>query len=438
MHNLHKELNNMKATKEERLSVLQQIVASEDKPNLSGETNNHIHTFYSFSPYSPAGAAYMAYKHGLLAAGSVDHDSIGAASEMIQACEILGFGSCVGFEMRASMKDSKFASYKLNNPDSAGIAYITVQGVPKSSIDMVHDFIKPYSEERGRRNRAIIENINKIIIPLGIQKIDYDKDVLSLSMAPLGSVTERHILYALVKQLLKYFGNRKDALGFTENKLGIKISEKMKTLLTDENNVHYEYDLLGVFKSSFIDRVFIQPSEKECPPAKTLIDFAKKCGGIVAYAYLGDVAESPTGDKKEEKFEDDYLDDLVVYIKEIGFQAVTYMPPRNTVAQIERIKNLCEKYDLFQISGVDINSSRQAFNCKELLLPESIHLINCSWALTTHEKVSEIDRRFGLFAENSPFKNKSLNERVALYAKVGKNMDFKNPYDEKNYKDIML
>lgn len=47
-------------------------------------------------------------------------------------------------------------------------------------------------------------------------------------------------------------------------------------------------------------------------------------GGIAAYAYLGDVGNSVTGDKKAAKFEDDYLDELVGVLLELGFDAITY------------------------------------------------------------------------------------------------------------------
>ena len=55
----------------------------------------------------------------------------------------------------------------------------------------------------------------------------------------------------------------------------------------------------------------------------------------------------------------DLLDDL----KKIGFQAITYMPPRNSNNQLSRLRLLCKKYNFMEISGVDINSSRQSFNC---------------------------------------------------------------------------
>ena len=75
------------------------------------------------------------------------------------------------------------------------------------------------------------------------------------------------------------------------------------------------------------------------------------------------MSASPTGDKKAEKFEDDFLDELFEYMESIGLRAVTYMPPRNTPEQLERIHALAATHGMLEISGVDINQPRQRFTC---------------------------------------------------------------------------
>ena len=64
----------------------------------------------------------------------------------------------------------------------------------------------------------------------------------------------------------------------------------------------------------FLDGIFEQPDELECPDARSVVAFARSIGAVPAYAYLGDVGESPTGDKKAEKFEDDFLEELLDYV----------------------------------------------------------------------------------------------------------------------------
>ena len=105
------------------------------------------------------------------------------------------------------------------------------------------------------------------------------------------------------------------------------------------------------------------------------MNFANSIGAIPAYAYLGDVSESPTGDKSG-KIRGQFPELLFKELKRIGFKAVTYMPPRNTIEQLERVKSLCSSFGFMEISGVDINSSRQVFSCPEVMFPEFRHLVS--------------------------------------------------------------
>ena len=68
----------------------------------------------------------------------------------------------------------------------------------------------------------------------------------------------------------------------------------------------------------------------ECPTVAALVDLCREIDAYLCYAYLGDVGDSVTGDKKAQKFEDDYLEDVFECLKETGVKAVTYMPTRNT------------------------------------------------------------------------------------------------------------
>ena len=432
-------INDPKAKAAERLAALrsyekERIESGKAAAPATGEINNHVHTIYSFSPYTPALAALRARDAGLEAAGSVDHDSIGAAEEMIDACAILGIGGCVGFELRVSFKagpDGKrgrFAERKINNPDSPGLVYMTVQGVPRNAIPKVRDFLKPIQERRGERNRRMVDSINVILKAADLGAIDYTRDVLPISKADEGGgVTERHILSAVATVLIGRYGKSPDLVAALDGKLGVKPSAKIAALLSDADNPHYLFDLLGVLKSTFLERVFIQPDERECVPAKTVVDFARSIGAIPAYAYLGDVGESSTGDKKAEKFEDDYLDELFDELSRIGYKAVAYMPPRNTVEQLTRVQRLCAEHGFMEISGVDINSSRQSFNCPEVLKPEFRHLADTTWALVAHERLASIDTELDLFSAKNPLSSAPLSARLSAYSLAGRDLDKRRP-----------
>jgi hypothetical protein len=183
------------------------------------------------------------------------------------------------------------------------------------------------------------------------------------------------------------------------------------------------FDLLGVLKSSFIEKVYIQPDARECVPVQDVVRFAEEAGGIPTYPYLGDVTDSPTGDKRAEKFEDSYLEDLMAEVKRLGFRAVAYMPPRNTMTQLRRVQELCARHGFMEISGVDINSPRQSFNCPELTLPEFSHLISATWALIAHERLCDAGPRYGLFHQDNPLAALPLARRIAAYAEVGRTLD---------------
>ena len=415
-------INDPNTAEDKRIAALSSFM--EKNPSMPGfcnEINNHIHTIYSFSPYTPAMAALKARLAGLEAAGSVDHDSYAAASEMRRACAILGLGCVTGFEIRVSLRHTEFANRKINSPDSAGLAYMTIQGVPSTAASRVNDFLAPLSEARGKRNRRMVENLNSILADSGIAPLSYDMDVAPLSMAHKGgSITERHILYALSLKLIKEAGQGPELLTFLMDKFSLEVSGKVKNLLEQSENPHYAWDLLGLLKSSFNDRIFIQPDENECPPVEKAVIFALSINAIPSYAYLGDISESPTGDKKAEKFEDDYLDELIPRLKDFGFLGLTYMPPRNTKEQLERLRCLCAENSFLEICGVDINSPRHTFNCPEIRQPEFSALIESTWALAAHETAAAGDKTRGLFNPDDPLAGKPLAERIKAFAALGR------------------
>ena len=398
------------------------------------EVNNHIHTIYSFSPYSPSMAALRASDAGLGAAGSVDHDSIGAAQEMLAACAVLGIGGCVGFEVRVSFKTgadgktSPFAERKINNPDSLGLAYMTVQGIPRQSIPAAADFLAPLRLARLKRSKSMAMSANVLLKDAGFNEIDFDADVLARSKySDGGGITERHLLAAAADKIILKYGKGPALCDGIAVALGISVPPRLAALLADPNNPHYLYDLLGILKTEFLPRIFIQPDEHECIPAAIVTAFAKSINAIPAYPYLGDVGESLTGDKKAEKFEDDYIDELFAEISRLGYQALTYMPPRNTLAQLKKLQKLAVQWGFMEISGVDINSSRQSFNCPEVCRDEFRHLVDTTWALIAHERLASVNTRYALFSESSPFASMNLAGRLALYAKLGRKLDLHHP-----------
>ena len=377
--------------------------------------NNHIHTTYSFSPYSPSEAVYKAREAGLATAGIMDHDSVGGCGEFIAAGAALGMPVTVGFELRVRMDATPFCGRTINNPDQKSVAYVAAHGIPRRTLGACEAFLAPYRAHRNIRNRQMCERLGKLLpAPL---RLDFAGDILPLSLHEKGgSVTERHILYGLSKRIVQVYGIGEPVVRFLRD-LAIPVTDKITGYLLDQDNPYYLYDLLGVLKSGLVQRFYIDARE-ECPDVRAFLDFVQGIGAISAYAYLGDVADSVTGDKKAQKFEDDYLDALFGWLKRAGFHAVTYMPSRNSMAQLRRVMALCGAHGLFQISGEDINTPRQSFLCPALARPEFAHLNRAAWALIGHERAECIDD--GMFTEKTLRAMPSPEERLAHFERIGR------------------
>ncbi len=339
---------------EQRLANLKTLLAEEKESPavLPQYANNHIHTTFSFSPYSPTAAVWAARRAGLQTAGIMDHDSISGAREFRRAAALAGVGATCGVEMRIDWRGTPFGDKKTNNPDQIGVSYMTFHSIRERYFDQMRDFIAPYRKFRNQRNIKMLAKIKEVT---GIT-VDFENDVLPLSeYANGGSVTERHLFFALAKKVIP------------------------------EGSEDEQYKLLGKYKSGLIRDVYVAPTD-ELVPLDTAIDLANGIDAILCYPYLGDVTKSVTGDKAAAKFEDDYLDELVEYIAKKKIPAITYMPSRNTPEQLDRLMALCDKYNLKQISGEDINSPSQSFICKQLAEPKFAHLVDAAWELVNREK----------------------------------------------------
>ena len=408
-------------TPDERLEALKAIKVLIDKGEITSDgdgswVNNHIHTCYSFSPYTPTSAIFYAWKAGLGTAGIMDHDSVGGIKEFIKAGEIMGMPVTCGFECRVNVAGTALEGRRINNPDQNSCAYLAMHGIPHQSVDAAAEVLEGIRAKRNERNRKMCEKITELVSPYGIE-LDFDRDVYPISMAHEGgSITERHILFALTKKITARYPDRNDACDFIE-KMTSSLGKTREKLITAPDNF-YEYDILGVLKGHMVEKFYI-PGTDELMHISEFTALAKKLGAISAYAYLGDVGESPTGDKKAQKFEDDYLDDLFATLKEQNFSAVTYMPSRNTAEQLAEIMRRCDERGLFQISGEDINSPRQSFICKALGDPKYAHLKVATYALIGHENAATECICKSMFSDKTAENMPTIAERVEHFARLG-------------------
>ncbi|MGI5899846.1 MAG: PHP domain-containing protein [Christensenellales bacterium] len=403
-----------------RLDAARKIAGEAVFPEAEHEdVNGHIHTTFSFSPYSPTAAVFKAKMSGLKTAGIMDHDSVGGAQEFIEAGKIFDLPITVGIECRVSMKATPYEDVLINNPDQKGCAYVTMHGVPHDMINGLNGRYAPLRQRRNDRGRSMVERINENYAGEGIS-LDFDKDVLPLSeYSNGGTVTERHISSALARTIMETAGKGDGVLRFLAEKMGVAPSDKIAAFLNDAENPHYIYDLIGVIKSDVISSFYI-PATDELMHICDFVALANEMGAIPCMPYLGDVGDSVTGDKKAQKFEDDYLDEWIAYAKKLGFKAITYMPSRNTAAQIERLRALISKEELWEISGEDINTSRQQFVCVSMRDPKFDNLRTSAYALIAHERRATINKADGIFGANSEEEWPDFDRRARAFAAMVK------------------
>ena len=198
-----------------RLDSLKELKKAIDRGDIpksddKGYVNNHIHTTYSFSPYSPTKAVWMAYRAGLTTAGIMDHDSISGAREFIEAGKIMGMATTIGVECRVDFTQTPLRGRRINNPDQDDIAYVALHGIPHTQIQKVKEFFAPFTEERNKRNRQMVDNINRIFNKHGIQ-LDFDKDVVPLSQYHDGAVLLKDIFCSpCLKNWFRHWERDKD------------------------------------------------------------------------------------------------------------------------------------------------------------------------------------------------------------------------------------
>ena len=226
-------------------SVGQALASGQLTRVISDEVNCHVHTKYSFSPYYPAMAAWKALEARLLAVGIIDHDSVSGCEEMLDAGVALGIAAMAGCEIRVSFAGTRLAGRKLNNPDSVEIGYIALHGLPRRAFVETKAFLAPVFAARNLRNRAMLDRLNAVLVPLGIKALDFEADVLAGSLAAeQGSVTERHLMYALARRLTEVHGIGPSLVACLGDQFGIAVPAKLAGLLANSANPHHIYCLL--------------------------------------------------------------------------------------------------------------------------------------------------------------------------------------------------
>ncbi|MDD3362996.1 MAG: PHP domain-containing protein [Hespellia sp.] len=413
----HKE----KTVRIQAVRSLKEAIDKEEIPKVERleECNNHVHSQYSFSPYSPSKIAWKAHQVGLRTCGIVDHESIAGCVEFKEACNILGVVPTVGFEVRMTWDHTPLKGKMFNNPDQKSVGYFPIHGVPISSLPKVEEFLKPIRAAREQRNRKMVKKIDSILQNYGME-LDFDQDVIPVSRwNEGGSITERHLLYATAGKFVDKFGRGRPLIDFLQNEMGIPLGIKSIEFLNDIESEIYQFDVTNILKGFFSEKMYIPAGQDETPDVRRAIPFLNGLGCIATYTYLGDVnGESVTGDKKSQKFEDDILDDLFKYGSQYGMQGMSYAPSRNSEVQIKRVHELCKKYNMLEVCGEDINQPRQPFINTTIKQEEKKLFNDATWAIIGHETVSDNHLEEGILNEEKKRAMPGIAQRITAYKEI--------------------
>jgi hypothetical protein len=215
-------------------------------------------------------------------------------------------------------------------------------------------------------------------------------------------------LYALAEKIMKKKRPGSGLIKFLQEKLSIELAESHLEKLNTPKEIGganlYRYYLADVLKEYMTERFYIE-AEAELLGFRDFIKLAEELGGIPAYVYSG--------------FEDEYLDELITFLKEEGFRGITYSLTQNTDEQLERLILLCKNHELLEILGESVNSTLDSFKCEALMKEAYKHLIASTWSIIGHEKEAS-DNKAGLFSEEAVNKYSSFDLRIKHFAGIGR------------------
>jgi len=420
------------------LKDLAQMVQSGEieAPKQTNETNNHIHTPFSYSPYYPEEAVWRCYMDGLAITGICDHDTTAGCKDMARAGDILNRN--VGtdnpkiktvngtFEIKVNLTGTSFEGEVLNWPGVSNIAYMVVHGASWEKLAWFEEkLLKPMREAKVARYKEMIALINR-----RLSAIDGGRDVMcdwDNEIDPLteqSNPTDRHPMVAYARKIMKRFEGIEDRQVFVAELLGVKANQVNPTKLEDEN------DIIGVLRPLILPgdlgHCYIPANETEIPSIYKVIKMCKKAGVILTYPYVGE----PDGDDIEERLarsvEYQRIDELMQFCVDNDIPGFALMPHRNTTEQIDALKEKSKAAERILISGVDINRPVESFITQGATNDDYPEFRTVANALVGHEiVVNKLDMRYGITSgaaqEAFPGSKEcsSLEERIEFYAQIG-------------------
>ncbi|MBQ7408532.1 MAG: hypothetical protein IJW13_04585 [Clostridia bacterium] len=379
-----------------------EIMDSSLRPLASAnEINLNVHTDFSFSPYSPSMAVYMAYKSGIKLACACNYGTLAGTKEFIKGCEYMGISALTGFEVTLQSKalgEHIAAFYCVGEADKNNAFGPLLEQFRKICIERV---------------KLVCDKINSMLEKHGLY-VDFNKEILPLTKCNKGgNVTLKHLYMAVGKKIIQKFGQGKAAADFIRSSLCCDIEEGEYNLLCDYNDPFYEYDLISALRNNFsnLDSGILPPDLKD------YVALCKNRAVIIAYQYdcqsnwIKNLAES---DKLVSDFKA-----LLNKIQKEGFNAVCISAKNLSSNLLCRIVDIIKEKNMLAIFTEKTEYPRNHFECA---VPKNAkpYIQACAYAILGNDICHKNDSSDGLFAEKGSIKSKDFNERLMIYSNIGK------------------
>lgn len=385
------------------LALLKKTEKRNKKYGLEDNTsyNFNIRTDYSFSPYNPTMSAFMAYKAGVSVAGVCDFGTIAAANEFLSGCRTLDiFGIC-GFEIALK-------STTLGN--CTGAFY----GVTKSNTALFEPMLANYREICEDRAVKATEKINKTLSKYDLC-VDYEKEVYAFTRAKKnGTITLKHVFRAVAAKIIEKYGKGRSVADFLRSELCLDIDESEYNLLCDAQNPFYLYDLIAALRKYYRETGSIT---MEFPSVKTYTSAAADAGLIAAYEYTCKYRwlEMETESQKAVA----QFSELLDKVKADGFNAVCLSVREYSKPALALFVEAVRKKELLVVLT---QTNEYPRNMLGIDCPAEVkeYVENCALAIAGNTISIAECQSDGVFSDKTIIKCPSFEERVNLFASIGR------------------
>ena len=364
------------------------------------EVNMNIHTSYSFSPYSPTLAGYMAYKSGIKIACACDYGTLSGNDEFEYACEYLNINTVNGFEVTL-----------VNAKGEEGI--YGFYGINKNASSEFLPMLENFRSVCFKRVSNVCEKINKKLVKFDIL-VDFEKDVCKNANTKKGAtLTLKHLYKATSEKIIEKFTKGRALADFLRNTLCLDIEEGAYNLLCDPNNPFYVYDLISALRNNF--------SAVEgglTPPALSdYLAVALKNSVIVSYEYHAPnnwLKNQTESQKTTEDFEN-----VLKGLKNEGVNAISISANNLSEKLLEEFVKLAEKNEMIVVFNERVEYPRDHF---ESLAPVAIkpYLEKCAYALLGNYLSALNNLEDGFYTNKTITKVADFKQRLLIYAQIGK------------------